>query len=165
MKERLALRIRTYFMKRQERIIRGILAKSGLCSAACENVDHILSHTVHLMKKELVGEAILTIGTSINEVLDRYCGVIAIGPFGCMPNRLAEAVLSREMTREGKMETGSDGGFMKALGDKIDVLPFLAIESDGNRFPQIITARLEAFTLQAARMHRLMVEFSGVGAL
>jgi len=39
------------------------------------------------------------------------------------------------------------------LARKIHDLPFLAIESDGNRFPQIITAKLEAFLLQAERLH------------
>jgi len=156
LREQLALRFRTIFMKKQEKNIRRALSASGLCSAACEDVDHVLSHTTHLMKPELVGEAILTIGTSINEVLDRYCGVIAIGPFGCMPNRLAEAVLSREMNREGKLAAGANEAIRKTLEDTIENLPFMAIESDGNRFPQIITARLEAFTLQASRIHHLM---------
>jgi hypothetical protein len=37
-------------------------------------------------------------------------------------------------------------------------LPFLAIETDGNAFPQIIEARLEAFSLQAKRLHEEMLE-------
>jgi len=36
-------------------------------------------------------------------------------------------------------------------------LPFLAIESDGNLFPQIITAKLEVFILQALRLHKKMM--------
>ncbi|MCX5873403.1 MAG: hypothetical protein NTY51_09260, partial [Deltaproteobacteria bacterium] len=36
-------------------------------------------------------------------------------------------------------------------------LPFLAIETDGNAFPQIIEARLEAFSLQAKRLHEKMM--------
>jgi hypothetical protein len=35
-------------------------------------------------------------------------------------------------------------------------LPFLAIESDGNVFPQVITAKLEVFLLQASRLHKTM---------
>jgi len=35
-------------------------------------------------------------------------------------------------------------------------LPFLAIESDGNPFPQIIQAKLEVFLMQAARIHNLL---------
>jgi predicted nucleotide-binding protein (sugar kinase/HSP70/actin superfamily) len=90
-----------------------------------------------LINPELTGEAVLTIGAAVTEVLRRYCGAIAIGPFGCMPNRLAEAILSREMGTER---------------------PFLAIESDGNLFPQVITAKLEVFLLQASRLHKQMTE-------
>jgi len=36
----------------------------------------------------------------------------------------------------------------------IDNLPFLSIESDGNPFPQIIEARIEAFCLQVERLHK-----------
>ena len=59
------------------------------------------------------------------------------------------------MTLEGKLATGSGTEKSRRLTGRIDTLPFLAIESDGSRFPQIITARLEAFLLQAARLHEL----------
>lgn len=163
-RQKLALKIRTMFMKKRERSIRSIMAASGLCSEKCEDVDHVLAHTTHLMKPDLAGEAILTIGTSINEVVDHYCGVIAIGPFGCMPNRVAEAILTREMNLEGKLATGAADGKVRRLDGKIDDLPFLAIESDGSRFPQIITARLEAFTLQAKRLHDLLMDQPGKAA-
>ena len=155
-KDRLSLLLRTAFMKKYERAFRKILSKSGLCSNALENVNHMIKHTCHLMKPELVGEAILTTGAAMNEVLDRYCGVIAIGPFGCMPNRLAEAILTREMNIEGKLATGTQNQKVKRLSEKVQDLPFLAIESDGNRFPQIIEAKLEAFLLQAERTHDAM---------
>ncbi len=155
-KDRLSLFIRALYMKRYERAFREILSKSDLCTNKLEDVDHIIKHTRHLMSPELVGEAILTTGAAINEVLDHYCGVIAIGPFGCMPNRLAEAILTREMNMEGKLATGNNNKKMKDLSEKIHDLPFLAIESDGNRFPQIITAKLEAFLLQAGRIHEEM---------
>jgi hypothetical protein len=43
------------------------------------------------------------------------------------------------------------------LKDADRKLPFLAIETDGNAFPQIIEARLEAFSLQAKRLHEKML--------
>jgi predicted nucleotide-binding protein (sugar kinase/HSP70/actin superfamily) len=155
-KGRLSLLLRTAFMKKYERTFRTILSKSGLCSDKLENVNHMIKHTRHLMNPELVGEAILTTGAAINEVLDHYCGVIAIGPFGCMPNRLSEAILTREMNMDGKLATGTRNPKIKRLSDKIQDLPFLAIESDGNRFPQIIEAKLEAFLLQAERTYSAM---------
>ena len=156
LRDRISLYLRTLFMKRYERVFRAILAKSGLCHGGVENIHHLIQHTRHLIHPELVGEAILTIGAGINDVLDHYCGVIAIGPFGCMPNRLAEAVLTREMNMDGKLATGNVNRKVSLLAEMIRDIPFLAIESDGNRFPQIIEARIEAFLLQAERVHRAM---------
>jgi hypothetical protein len=45
---------------------------------------------------------------------------------------------------------------VRQLNGNILELPFLAVESDGNPFPQIINAKLEVFMLQAARVHDLM---------
>jgi hypothetical protein len=140
-------------MKRHEKLFREALSKSKLCGDKLENVDHIMKHTCHLINPELTGEAILTVGAVLHEVVDHCCGAIAIGPFGCMPNRLAESILSREMNVEGKMNAGGRSRKLLELSKKIQDLPFLAIESDGNRFPQIITAKLEAFLLQAGRLH------------
>jgi predicted nucleotide-binding protein (sugar kinase/HSP70/actin superfamily) len=113
------------------------MERSGLYTYRLDDVDHLISESRHLINPELTGEAVLTIGAAVTEILHRYCGVIAIGPFGCMPNRLSEAILSREMGTE---------------------LPFLAIESDGNLFPQVITAKLEVFLMQALRLHEQMSE-------
>ena len=162
-KERLSLFIRSRLMRRYERTFRGVLAKSGLIDYRLEDVDHLLAHTRHLVNPELAGEAILTVGASINEVLDHYCGVIAIGPFGCMPNRISEAILTREMNREGKMATGAVSRRTRGLLDEIDDIPFLAIESDGNPFPQIITGKLETFMLQAERVYRKMQKWKVEG--
>ena len=106
-----------------------------------------------------MGEAILTVGASLTEVLEEYCGVIAIGPFGCMPNRIAEAILSREMNREGKKALKGNSEKALRLLERFDHLPFLAVESDGSPFPQIITAKLETFCLQARRVHEAMRAF------
>jgi hypothetical protein len=51
------------------------------------------------------------------------------------------------------MNAGGRSRKLSELSKKLQDLPFLAIESDGNRFPQIITAKLEAFLLQAERLH------------
>jgi hypothetical protein len=96
------------------------------------------------------------VGASLTEVLEDCCGVIAIGPFGCMPNRIAEAILSREMNREGKGALKGNSERALRLLERFDHLPFLAVESDGNPFPQIITAKLETFLLQARRVHEAM---------
>ena len=136
-RERLSLLLRSAWMRSYEKKFKKIMERSGLYTYRLDDVDHLISESRHLINPELTGEAVLTIGAAVTEVPHRYCGAIAIGPFGCMPNRLAEAILSREMGTE---------------------LPFLAIESDGNLFPQMITAKLEVFLLQASRLHRKMRE-------
>ncbi|MCX5846395.1 MAG: acyl-CoA dehydratase activase [Deltaproteobacteria bacterium] len=134
--KRVSLFLRATWMRRYEKTYKKIMVQSDLFQYRLENVDHLISNIQHLINPELTGEAVLTVGAAITEIFYQYCGVIAIGPFGCMPNRLSEAILSREMGTE---------------------LPFLAIESDGNLFPQIITAKLEVFILQALRLQRKMM--------
>jgi predicted CoA-substrate-specific enzyme activase len=156
LKKRLALIYRAFFLRKYERKIKDVLRKTGLVHAKPEKVNHMLGRVGHIISPELRGEAILTVGAGITEVLDPFCGVVSIGPFGCMPNRISEAILAREMNREGKLASGTARRDMRPLLDRFEDLPFLCIESDGNPFPQIITARLEAFTLQAWRFHRAM---------
>jgi predicted nucleotide-binding protein (sugar kinase/HSP70/actin superfamily) len=134
--KRISLFLRSTWMRRYEKTYKKIMVQSDLFQYRLENVDHLISNIQHLINPELTGEAVLTVGAAITEIFHQYCGVIAIGPFGCMPNRLSEAILSREMGTE---------------------LPFLAIESDGNLFPQIITAKLEVFILQALRLQKKMM--------
>ena len=100
----------------------------------------------------MAGESILTVGLALREILSTACGVISIGPFGCMPSRVAESILSQEMNVEGINRLN---GYKKNLpADRsIKDLPFLAIESDGQTYPQIIQAKLETFCLQAQRIH------------
>jgi len=154
----LQLLLRQAVMRRQERYLKNVMKKSGLLHCRLDDVDRLIDGVRHLVNPRLVGEAILTVGASLTEVLEEYCGVIAIGPFGCMPNRIAEAILSREMNREGKGALKKNSGRALRLLERFDHLPFLAIESDGNPFPQIITAKLETFCLQARRVHEAMHE-------
>ncbi|MCK5878719.1 MAG: activase, partial [Holophagae bacterium] len=159
-KDKLSLSIRSIFMRKYERTVKNILSKSNLCENRVEDVNHVIKHTRHLINPELTGEAILTTGAAINEVVDHYCGVIAIGPFGCMPTRVAEAILTGEMNMEGKLSAGAITKKVKDLRNDVQELPFLTIEGDGSRFPQIITAKLEAFLLQAERLHEKMLRCS-----
>ncbi|RLC03840.1 MAG: hypothetical protein DRI57_28775, partial [Deltaproteobacteria bacterium] len=84
-------------------------------------------------------------------------GVIAIGPFGCMPNRISEAILNEAMNREAKLATDPENEQLRTTLANIEDLPFLAIESDGSPFPQLINAKLETFCLRAERLHQEML--------
>lgn len=136
--------VKTYF----ERRIRSILSESGLIFFPEPDVKEVIRTAKPHISEQLTGEAILTVGASLHEIMSPSCGIISIGPFGCMPSRVAEAVLSEKFTASaaGKKAT--------AVLENNSRLPFLAIETDGNPFPQLIEARLEAFCLQARRLHR-----------
>ena len=113
------------------------------------------------MAPDHIGEAILTVGSALSEVASKTCGVIAIGPFGCMPNRMAEAILNEVMTAKDKLDaTPGDRRLQEALAG-MGALPFLAIESDGSPFPQIINAKLEAFCLRAQQLHERLQAVRG----
>ncbi len=64
------------------------------------------------------------------------------------------------MTRKVKIcnNNGSRPKLEKILED-MDDLPFLAIETDGSPFPQLINAKLEAFCQRAQRLHQKMMQF------
>ena len=142
-------------MKKYEKTYKSIMARSGLLPFHMEDIGHVVATAGRHINPALTGEAVLTVGAALNDIVDQYCGVIAIGPFGCMPNRLAESILSREMNRHD-LASGSPRPLMESLPSSVRELPFLAIESDGKLFPQVINARLEVFLLQAGRLFSML---------
>lgn len=119
-----------------EKKIKGILSKSGLVTAEPVAIEKTIQRAQHLLSEDLIGEGILTVGSALREIMHAACGVISIGPFACMPSRLAESILASEMFN----------------------LPFLSIETDGNPFPQIIQSKIEIFMLRAERFHHALQE-------
>ena len=156
--ERPGLLLRSLWMRNYDRAYKKIIAGSGLLPLRSDDVSQLIASARDLISPQLTGEAILTIGSAISEVPRHYCGVIAIGPFGCMPNRLSEAILSKAMGRGWQLPLRRSQGIGRQVLENISELPFLAIESDGNPFPQVITAKMEVFLSQAARLHEAMNE-------
>jgi predicted CoA-substrate-specific enzyme activase len=159
MKEKLKFKIRNKFQARYEKRIKSILSESGLVHAEPVDIDTFINNASSYISKNLAGEAVLTIGGSLAEIVSHSCGVIAIGPFGCMPNRLSEAILNETMTSKGKLATEPQNQQLKAVLADVENLPFLAIESDGSPFPQLIDAKLETFCLRAERLHKHLMEY------
>ncbi len=152
-----------YYVKRYfDNRIRDLLAPSGLFFHETLNVNDLIVAGEKFISPKLTGEAILTVGAALHEILHPSCGIISIGPFGCMPSRVAESILSEKFTTTEKMslleQTNGHGPTYGNILNKHQKLPFLAIETDGNAFPQIIEARLEAFSLQAKRLHEKLVD-------
>lgn len=154
LRERLTALIRRRFLRNDEQWIKGLLQPSGLTHCEPIGVEELIDTARPYISPYLGGEAILTIGSSLKEVVSEVCGVIAIGPFGCMPNRISEAILNEVMHREDKLASEPQNPHLPVILSDIDDLPFLAIESDGSPFPQLIHAKLEAFCLRARRLHQ-----------
>jgi len=152
--EKVKFKIRNKFQARYEKRIKTILSSSGLVQAEPLDLDKIVGNAEPYISRNLPGEAILTVGGSLTEVVSHSCGVIAIGPFGCMPNRLSESILNEAMNSKDKIATDPSNKKLRSVLSGIDDLPFLAIESDGSPFPQLINAKLETFCLRAQRLHQ-----------
>ncbi|MEJ2165098.1 MAG: acyl-CoA dehydratase activase [Desulfobacterales bacterium] len=159
--ERIKLKIRNRFQARYEKQIKSILSKSGLVHAEPMDMNKIIKSASPFISRDLPGEAVLTVGGSLTEVVSHSCGVIAIGPFGCMPNRLSEAILNEAMNSSDKLATEPRNQRLRTVLTDIDELPFLAIESDGSPFPQLINAKLETFCLRAERLHQRILTTAG----
>ncbi|MFA4885456.1 MAG: hypothetical protein WC601_06755, partial [Desulfotomaculaceae bacterium] len=64
---------------------------------------------------------------------------------------------------ETKMATAEDKDLVAKVMQRCPSLPFLAVETDGNPFPQVIEARLEIFCLQVKRLHDRIQEIKAKG--
>lgn len=150
--EKAAFLGKVFLQRRIERKVKRIFSRSGLCDYHLLDIDRVMEQGRRYMDERLTGESILVVGSFFLEILDRLSGVISLGPFACMPTRIIEAILSREATSEAKSGRRGRPGQLPP-GTK---LPFLSIETDGNPFPQVVEARLEAFCLQVERVHRAL---------
>ncbi|MBN1918714.1 MAG: activase [Verrucomicrobia bacterium] len=150
--DRLRLTLRPIMQRAVERRYKRALARSGFYHTELVEIGRVVDAGSRLMDPRFLGEAVLTVGSAVREIVHTVCGVISIGPFGCMPSRIAEAILSETMHTARLPETDHTGALLARLG-YTGSLPFLAIETDGSAFPQLVEARLEAFCLQARRLH------------
>jgi len=154
--------IRYYVKRHFDHKVRELFAPSGLFFNETLQVEDLITAGEKYVSPRLTGEAILTVGAALHEILHPACGIISIGPFGCMPTRVAESILAENFSTDTKrsllMERNGDSALPALLKGRDRKLPFLAIETDGNAFPQIIEARLEAFALQARRLHERMLD-------
>lgn len=159
LRKKLERNIRNFFMRQAEKKIKRILEKSGYYKFVKTDVEAIMNHSKHILPLDYKGEPGITLGTALGESLEKYCGIINLGPFGCMPTRLTEAITQPEMTVAGKIaakKTINPHYSLNGVFAPETTIPFLTIETDGNVFPQVIEAKLETFTLQAERTAELM---------
>lgn len=151
-----------FFMKQRiqrkyEKEIKQTLAVSGLYQDDSIEIEEIIRFGKHLVSEHLTGESIVVVGAALKEIMHSACGVINVGPFACLPSRIIEAILSSNMNSKTKMEIEGKSG--KCADDALD-FAFLSIEVDGNPFPLLMDAKIEAFCLQAERLHKRILDAS-----
>ena len=149
--DRLTTRLQQVVKERDEVAIQKCLALSGLFEPHRPDIHAYVAGSSGLIDPSFVTEATLTIASTLTELGDETHGVISIGPFGCMPNRIAEAILGGRLAEEKPAFSRHNSEFWAAAGAHLP-LPFLAIETDGNAFPQVVEARLESFVLGVRRL-------------
>jgi predicted nucleotide-binding protein (sugar kinase/HSP70/actin superfamily) len=151
--------IRVFYMRIAEYRIKKILAGTGYYKFSLTKVESLLNRSKHIIPLEYKGEPGLTLGVALHETIDKYCGVINLGPFGCMPTRFTESLAATEMKIENKLFAerivNKNYKLPEIFNGKMNI-PFLTIETDGNVYPQVIEARLETFALHADRIAGLM---------
>ena len=137
-----------------ERKIKRILAASGLYEYEEARIEELMRYKNHLVTPNLVGEYDRIIGSMHRDALSVYAGIVAIGPFGCMQLRFAEAVAHTQTNVRAKREAMAAAGREPVVPgfEDDERIPFLNVESDGTQFPQLLQARFENFCLQAARV-------------
>ena len=149
--DRLTTRLQQAFKERDEKAIQECFALSGFYEPHRPDMRALVAGGSRLIDSSLATEATLIVAITLTELGDETHGVISIGPFGCMPCRIAEAILGGRLAEEKANFSRHNGEFWAAEGARLP-LPFLAIETDGNAFPQVVEARLESFVLGVRRL-------------
>jgi predicted CoA-substrate-specific enzyme activase len=138
-----------------EKRIKKAFEASGLYKMEMIDIEDIVKYSKHIVPPELKGEPGLIMGVMLRDALSKYAGIVNIGPFGCMPVRFTESVISNNADLNAKKEAYEKAGaaleMVEGFSGK-ERIPFLTIEADGNPYPQLLEARFESFCLQAARV-------------
>lgn len=115
-----------------EKRIKQIMAQSGLYKPELIDIRKLAANARGLIPPQFTGgETVLTVGSTLGGLPPDTHGVICIGPFGCMPNRVAEAILTHNPAA--------------------NELPFLTLETDGTPYSPLTEAKIELFCLRVAR--------------
>jgi len=161
--DRLKNRITCMVKNPFETEIRNIFADCGFYRVFDNDVEHLIEAARDLISPRLTGEAILTVGAALAEIVESVDGVLALGPFGCMPSRIAEALVTNKLNTH-KPKIARDAELVARVMKVWPSLPFLSVETDGNTFPQLIESRLEAFLLQVSRLFETRNSNQGDGS-
>jgi predicted nucleotide-binding protein (sugar kinase/HSP70/actin superfamily) len=155
--DRLIFSLKTKFEKMYEKEITEILSSSGLADNHMDNVDEFVDVAERYMSPLMKGEAILTIGSSLKEVFERFAGIVVIGPFGCMPTRIAQSILAYTMNSQEKTRISRYDKQVDELAGEFSKCPIFFIEVDGSPMPPIAKSQFEVFIMTSKKVGEKMV--------
>jgi predicted nucleotide-binding protein (sugar kinase/HSP70/actin superfamily) len=88
--------------RRVEEYYRGIFQASGLLIADSNDVATLFDRAAEHVSPTLFSEALPAVGKGIEAAAEGYDGTLLIGPFNCLPYRIAEAILRPISLRQGR---------------------------------------------------------------
>jgi predicted CoA-substrate-specific enzyme activase len=150
---RLSFTVSKIVMSVMEGKVGRIMAASGLYKAEHTDIEDLMRHKRHIVPDCVTGEHDLVLSVMLRDGLSKYCGMVSVGPFGCMQLRFTESLAVPQTGVNSKIIALRNAGKLPVVEgfDETDRIPFLTVESDGNPYPQLLDARFENFCLQAAR--------------
>ena len=79
--------------RRVEQLYRGVFRESGLLVAGENDIPSLFDRAVEHMSPSIFGEAVPSVGKGVGAAEEGYDGTLLVGPFNCLPYRIAEAIL------------------------------------------------------------------------
>jgi predicted CoA-substrate-specific enzyme activase len=79
--------------RRVEDYYRDVFRATGLLVSPGNDVERLFDRAAEHVSPTIFGEAIPSIGKGVDAAVEGYDGTLLIGPFNCLPYRIAEAIL------------------------------------------------------------------------
>ncbi len=128
--------------KRSEAYYRKIFNRSGYLLTPHGDASATFTEAAEHISPKIYGEVIPTVGDGVRAEVEGYDGIILIGPFNCLPYRIAEAILKPLSIRRA--------------------MPILTYESDGYAVSPSFLRQVEVHTQQVLDHHSRSL--SGISA-
>jgi predicted nucleotide-binding protein (sugar kinase/HSP70/actin superfamily) len=119
--------------KRSEEYYRRIFYRSGLLLTPHGDASSTFADASEHISPKIYGEAMPTVGDGVRAEVEGYDGTFIIGPFNCLPFRIAEAILKPLSIQRG--------------------MPILTYESDGYAVSPSFLRQVEVHTQQVLEHH------------
>jgi len=120
--------------KKLEEYYRKIFHRSGYLLAPHGDPSATFTDAAEHISPKIYGEVIPTVGDGVRAEVEGYDGIILIGPFNCLPFRIAEAILKPLSIRRA--------------------MPILSYESDGYAVSPSFLRQVEVHSQQVLDHHR-----------